>query len=134
MRYKFIQSKVLDKNVVFRPLYHEVSKFSTQQYEQMKPLVLEQDIPTIQGHIRDGKFSYEDLVLFYLYRIYKYELPNETTLNTLIALNQNVLEQARKLNPNNDGKHSYLWHADFIERQYRHLGHEDHCRFYRLDR
>ena len=97
MRYKFIQSKVLDKNEVFLPLYDEVSKFSKTQYELMKPLVLEQDIPTIQNHIKEGKFTYEDLTLFYLHRIYTYELPNNTTLNTIIALNPNVLEEARKL-------------------------------------
>ena len=41
MRYKFIQSRVLDKNEVFLPLYDEVSQFTEAQYEQMKPLVLE---------------------------------------------------------------------------------------------
>jgi len=105
MRYKFVQSKVLDKNEAFRPLYKEVSKFSTERYEMMKPLVLEQNILTIQDHISDGKFSYEDLVLFFLHRIYTYELANETTLNTIIALNPNVIEQARKLRPNSDGQH-----------------------------
>ncbi|MGB5646729.1 MAG: amidase, partial [Muriicola sp.] len=33
MRYKLIQSRVLDKNDVFRPLYHEVSQFSKASYE-----------------------------------------------------------------------------------------------------
>ena len=97
MRYRFIQSKVLDKNEVFLPLYPEVSLFPIERYEMMKPLVLEQDIPTIQQHISDGKFNYEELVLFYLTRIYKYELPNATTLNTVIAINPEVLEQARSL-------------------------------------
>lgn len=97
MRYKFIQSKVLDKNEVFLPLYDEVSKFSEERYEAMRPLVLEQDIPTIQSHIDLGKFTYEELVLFYLHRIYKYELPNSTTLNSIIALNPNVLHEARQL-------------------------------------
>ncbi|NKI33494.1 amidase family protein [Croceivirga thetidis] len=105
MRYKFIQSKVLDKNVVFQPLYGQVSKFSEDKYQMMRPLVLEQDIPTIQSHVKESKFTYEDLVLFYLYRIYKYELPNESTLNTIIALNPEVLEEARKLDSNSDGKH-----------------------------
>ena len=105
MRYKFIQSKVLDKNEVFLPLYDEVSKFPEAQYEKMKPMVLEQDIPTLQQHIKNGDFTYGDLVLFYLYRIYKYELPNNTTLNTVIALNPNVLEEARKLDANSDGHH-----------------------------
>ncbi len=97
MRYKLIQSKVLDKNEVFLPLYSEVSAFSESDYEALKPMVLEQDIPTIQAHIKTGKLSYEKLVLFYLYRIYKYELDNTTTLNTVIALNENVLEEAKEL-------------------------------------
>lgn len=96
MRYKLIQSKVLDKNEVFRPLYPEVSKMTDEEYEALKPLVLERDIPTIQSHIADGKLSYEKLVLFYLYRIYKYELDNKTTLNTILELNENVVAEARK--------------------------------------
>ncbi|WP_394975785.1 amidase family protein [uncultured Croceitalea sp.] len=105
MRYKLIQSKVLNKNDVFRPLYNEVTKFSEERYEQLKPLVLEQDITTIQGHISEGKFFYEELVLFYLKRIYKYELDNNTTLNTVIALNPKVLEEARSLAKSNKGLH-----------------------------
>ena len=105
MRYKFIQSKVLDKNEVFLPLYDEVSQFTEEQYEKMKPLVLEQDIPSIQNQIDEGTFTYEDLVLFYLHRIYKYELPNNTTLNTIIALNPNVLEEARQLDESKETHH-----------------------------
>ncbi|PWL37333.1 amidase [Flagellimonas aquimarina] len=105
LRYKFIQSKVLDKNKVFLPLYDEVSKFNTSTYESLKPLILEQDIPSIQKHIADGKLTYEQLVLFYLHRIYKYELDNGTTLNTVIALNPKVLEEARKLHSDSKGQH-----------------------------
>lgn len=97
MRYKLIQSKVLDKNEVFRPLYSEVSKMADAEYEALKPLILEQDIPTIQSHIVAGKLGYEKLVLFYLHRIYDYELDNATTLNTVIAMNENVVSEARKL-------------------------------------
>ncbi len=96
MRYKLIQSKVLDKNEVFQPLYGEVSKMTEEEYEALKPLVLEQDIPTLQSHIATGKLRYEQLVLFYLHRIYTYELNNETTLNTVLALNENVIAEARK--------------------------------------
>ncbi|SNZ02067.1 amidase family protein [Flagellimonas pacifica] len=105
MRYKFIQSKVLDKNEVFTPLYAEVAKFPKETYKMMKPLVLEQDIPTIQKHISSGRFTYVDLVLFYLHRIYKYELPNGTTLNTIIALNPTILDKAKRLDANSDGHH-----------------------------
>ncbi|WP_431163332.1 amidase family protein [Flagellimonas beolgyonensis] len=105
MRYKFIQSKVLDKNDVFLPLYDEVSQFSDEKYQMMKPLVLEQNIPSIQQSIAEGMFTYEDLVLFYLHRIYTYELPNNTTLNTVIALNPNVLEEARQLDRSQGNHH-----------------------------
>ena len=97
MRYKLIQSKVLDKNEIFRPLYHQVSQVSEKEYERLKPMILEQDIPNIQAFVQEGKLTYEELVLFYLYRIYKYELDNETTLNTIIALNKEVVDEARKM-------------------------------------
>lgn len=97
MQYKLIQSKVLDKNEVFQPLYDEVSKMRETEYEALKPMILEQDMYTIREHIQESRLSYENLVLFYLYRIYKYELDNTTTLNTIIALNKDVVEAARKL-------------------------------------
>lgn len=96
MRYKFIQSKVLNKNEVFLPLYDEVSQVSDSEYEALKPLILEQNIYTLQDHIANEKLTYEKLVRFYLYRIYKYELNNATTLNTVIALNAQVVDEARK--------------------------------------
>jgi len=97
MRYKLIQSRVSDKNESFRPLYHEVAEMSETDYDQLKPLILEQDIPTLQGHIKDGKLTYEKLVRFFLYRIYHFELDSSTTLHTIIALNENVVEEAREL-------------------------------------
>ena len=96
MRYKLIQSKILDKNDVFLPLFKEVNEFSQEDYLRLKPMVFEQPISTIQQHIREGDLTYEDLTLFYLYRIYNYELDNETTLNTILALNPNCLKEARE--------------------------------------
>ncbi len=97
MRYKRIQSKVLDKNEVFLPLYEEVTKMTETEYQALKPLILEQNIFSIRKHLEEGKLTYENLTLFYLYRIYKYELDNATTLNTVIALNKEVVNQARAL-------------------------------------
>ncbi|MFT5738182.1 MAG: amidase [Maribacter sp.] len=97
MRYRLIQSKVLDKNDVFLPLYDEVSVMTKETYKALKPLILEQNIFSLQKGIKDGLLTYENLVLFYLYRIYEYELDNKKTLNTILTLNQNVLEEARAL-------------------------------------
>lgn len=97
MRYKRIQSEVLDKNKVFLPLYDEVIKMTDSKYQSLKPLILEQNIFSLRKHLEEGRLSYENLTLFYLYRIYKYELDNKTTLNTVIALNKDVIEQAKAL-------------------------------------
>lgn len=97
MRYKLIQSKVLDKNDVFLPLYDDVAKMTEGEYEALKPLILNQTIFSFRDKIDKNQLTYEQIVLFFLYRIYAYELNNATTLNTIIALNKDVVEQARAL-------------------------------------
>lgn len=106
MRYKLVESKFLDKNALFRPLYAEVKQLDSLAYQELAPLILEKSIPEIQHAVREGKLSYEDLVRFFLYRIYLFELDHHTTLNTIIALNSEIIEEARdcdrqlKLEPN----------------------------------
>lgn len=95
MRYKLIQSKVLDKNQVFLPLYPEVGKLAEDAYERLKPQIMGRTIPEVQMAVQSGAFSYEDLTRFFLYRIYKFELDNSTTLNTIIALNADVIQEAK---------------------------------------
>ncbi|MBL4605941.1 MAG: amidase [Flavobacteriaceae bacterium] len=95
MKFKLFQSKYLDMNEVFKPFDTELSNFSEDEYNALKPLIIEQNIPTLQKHVRDGKLSYEKLTLFYLYRIRKFESDSTTSLNAIIALNPNVLNEAR---------------------------------------
>lgn len=101
MRYALIQSRVSDKNTVFLPLYNEVSKVTEVEYERLKPLILDQTIFTFRDRIDKGELTYEQIVLFFLYRIYTYELDTNTTLNTIIALNEDVVAQARALDEEN---------------------------------
>tara|TARA_R110002073_G_scaffold8207_5_gene45843 strand:- start:56468 stop:58111 length:1644 start_codon:yes stop_codon:yes gene_type:complete len=96
MKFKLFQSKVLDMNEVFKPFNDELVNFSEATYDSLKPLIIEQDIPTLQTHVREGKLTYEKLTLFYLYRIRKFESDSTKSLNAIIALNPNVLEEARK--------------------------------------
>ena len=87
MKFKLVQSKVLDMNTVFQPFYDELStNFSEEEYNKLKPLILEQNIPSIQKSISEGLLSHEKLTLFYLYRIRKLESNNETALNAIISL------------------------------------------------
>ena len=96
MQFKLMQSKYLDMNDVFAPFQKELSTFSEKEYNDLKELILERDIPTLQAHIGNGDLTYEKLTLFYLYRIRKFESDSTKSLNAVIALNPNVLEEARK--------------------------------------
>jgi amidase len=96
MQFKLIQSKYLDMNVVFEPFEKELSRFSEKDYLNIEPYIYEQDIPAIQNAVRRGILSYEKIVLYYLYRIRKYESNNELYLNGVIALNPNVIAQAKE--------------------------------------
>ena len=95
MQFKLFQSKYLDMNTVFKPFEEEFEYFSEENYTTLKPLILEQNIPTIQNNIKEGKLSYEKLTLFYLYRIRKFESDSTKSLNSIISLNPNVLKEAR---------------------------------------
>jgi amidase len=96
MKFKLFQSKVLEMNEVFKPFNAALSAFSEEEYQSLKPLIIEQNIPTIQGYVKEGKLSYEKLTLFYLYRIRKFESDSTKSLNAIITLNPNVLEEAKQ--------------------------------------
>ena len=101
MQFQLFQSKHIDLNDVFKPFEKELSAFSEAHYEALKPLILEQDIPTLQKSVRAGKLTYEKLTLFYLYRIRKFESDSTLSLNSIISLNPKVLAQAREKDKNN---------------------------------
>jgi amidase len=100
MQFKLFQSKYTDMNAVFKPFERELSYFSEEQYAALKPLILEQDIPTLQKHVIAGRLSYEKLILFYLYRIRKFESDSLKSLNSIISLNPTILDQARARDKN----------------------------------
>ena len=103
MRFKLFQSKVLDMNTIFKPFNEELaSNFSEKEYKDLKPLIIEQDIPSIQNSIKEGKLSYEKLTLFYLYRIREFESDSTKSLYAIISLNPSVLEEARARDINRD--------------------------------
>ena len=97
MHLKLVNSKVTDKNDIWKTLEPELDYFSEQKYNSLKEFILEQDIPTIQGYIKEGKLTYEELVLFYIYRIRKFESDNLLSTNGVISLNPKVVDQAREL-------------------------------------
>ncbi|MFD2565389.1 amidase family protein [Aquimarina rubra] len=97
MHLKLVNSKVLDKNDIWRSLESELDYFSAEDYNKLKEFIIEKDIPAIQQSVKEGKLSYEELVKFFIYRIRKYESDNSLSLNAVISLNPKVVKQAREL-------------------------------------
>ena len=94
LQYKRIQSISTDKNELIKGYENEINLFLKSKYNKLEPLIIEKSIPEIQQHIIDGKFTYYDLSLFYISRIYLIEFNKETFLNSVISLNKNVLNDA----------------------------------------
>lgn len=109
MRYKLIQSQVADKNVMWNNVADQIANFSEEDYQSLKPFILDQNIPTLQSHVKSGKFSYEQLTQWYLYRIVKYENDSSTYLNNIISLNPKAVAAARSCDENKSGNDHPLY-------------------------
>ena len=96
MQFKLIQSKIEIKNEWFKNISTELNQFSQKKYNTLKPLIIEKSIPEIQTNILNSSLTYEDLVLFYLYRIQSIEFNKNQYLNSIISINQNIIEEARE--------------------------------------
>ncbi len=96
MRFTLLNSRFLDKNLLWNPIEQELADFTVLRYEELEPLILEQDIPSLQRAVNAGRLTYEELVKFYLYRIRLLESDNSRSLNALIAINPEVVAAARE--------------------------------------
>jgi len=93
--FKVLDSKYIQSDSIWAPFNDDLDKFSEERYQELLPLILDQDIPTLQKAVTSREFSYEELVLFYLTRIQKYDRNNDLSLNSVISLNPNILKEAR---------------------------------------
>lgn len=100
MRYELIQSQILDKNDIWKNVSDQIKYFSEEDYQRLKPIILEQNIPTIQSYVRSGELTYETLTQWYLYRIVKYENDNDKMLNAIVAINPDAVSIAREKDKN----------------------------------
>jgi amidase len=93
--YLVVDSQFIDTKQLWQPFENELKRFSKNHYNHLKPLILDKDIPSLQKSIENGDFTYEELVLFYLHRIRKYDRDNALSLNAVISLNPNIIQEAR---------------------------------------
>lgn len=96
LRYKLIQSKLLDKNEMWVSINKQLGSFSEEDYLLLKPQIFEHDIPTLQANIKSGKLTYENLTKWYLYRIAKFENDKDRMLNAIVAINPKAVSEARR--------------------------------------
>ncbi|MEM9833778.1 MAG: amidase family protein [Bacteroidota bacterium] len=109
MRFKLIQSRILDKNELWEDITDQIKFFSEGDYQTLAPLILEQNIPTIQNHIEEGTLTYEKLTQWYLYRIVKYENDSSKYLNNITAINPNAVKEAQEKDKNRSGQEHPLF-------------------------
>lgn len=95
MQFKRILSKHRKRSDIWGSLLAEIENFGEENYLRLVPMVLEKDIPSLQAQIAQGLMTYEELTLFYLYRIYRFENDPQRFLNAVIALHPAAVAQAR---------------------------------------
>lgn len=95
LQYKLIQSRILDKNDIWKNVAEQIADFSEEDYQALLPYIFNQDIPTLQSHIKSGELSYAKLTQWYIYRIVKFENDKDKTLNAIISINPNALAEAK---------------------------------------
>lgn len=94
--FKVLDSEYITADSLWLPFQDDLDEFSSEVYEEVKALVFEKSIPEIQESIASGRLTYEELSLFYLTRIREYDRENELSLNSVIALNPDLIAEARK--------------------------------------
>jgi len=94
--FRVLDSKYINSERVMFSVDDDLESFTEDDYNNLKTLILDQDIPTLQSHIVNGKLTYESLTKFFLYRIGKYDRNNKLSLNSVIALNPDAVEMAKQ--------------------------------------
>ncbi len=98
--FKVLDSRHLTKAEIWKDINPQMEDFTEADYKRLKPLIVEQEITTLQKHISEGKFNYQELTKFYLYRIRQFDRENASSLNSVIAINPNAIKQAKILDLN----------------------------------
>ena len=100
MRFKLIASRTTNRAAVWQTVDRQLNGFGAKQYDQLRPLILEQDIPTLQNHVANRLLTYPDLVKWYLYRIRSTETDPARSLHTILQVNPDAVARAQELQAN----------------------------------
>ena len=95
LEFKVLDSKYVENDVLWSPFEIELYKVTEKKYDSLKSIILEKSVTELQTAIAKEELTYEELTLFYLYRMRKLDRENELSLNSVIAINPDVLTEAR---------------------------------------
>ena len=104
MQFKLLQSKTLDRQAIWNNIYTQLDAFSEEDYQKFHSLIYERNILEIQTAIEEKKLNYEQLTKWYLYRILKFETDSLLSLNAIIAIDPNAVEEAKRFDKNKKSK------------------------------
>jgi amidase len=96
MEFKVLDSRNISQDSLWAPFKSDLAQFSEEKYNELEPFIFDKNIPEIQSAIKNGELTYKELSLFYLYRIQQFDRENELSLNSVISLNPNLLEEAER--------------------------------------
>lgn len=82
------------KALEFSPFKESMEKINEERYKKLEELILNSDVIEIQEGYRNKSYSVEEVIAFYLKRI---EMYDQNKLNTIIELNPDAIEIAKKL-------------------------------------
>ena len=100
MRFKLLASRTHDRAEVWQTVDRQLNGFGAKEYDRLRPLILEQDIPTLQEHIARNRLTYPDLVRWYLYRIRTFETDPARSLHTVLQISPDAVARATELQTN----------------------------------
>jgi len=93
LQYTDEKISTLKKTLDFSAYEKDLSNISDIRMEELNNLIFEKNIDEIQNAIRNRQLSCEEVVLYYVNRIKKYD----DKYNTVIEINPKALEYAKKL-------------------------------------
>ncbi|WP_179018447.1 amidase family protein [Winogradskyella forsetii] len=93
--FKVLDSQNLTNEEIWNTINPQLENFTEADYKRLKPYILEKDITELQVNRTRNKFTYEELTKFYLYRIRKFDRENPSSLNSVIAIHPEIIDEAK---------------------------------------
>lgn len=95
MQFKLIQSQLQSQEEIFHSVAKDIQSMTEESYKRLSAMVIENDMAGLRQLVEDEAMTFEELTLFYLYRMYKYETDPRSAVHTIISIHPHALPEAR---------------------------------------